>query len=134
MKRARILSVIEGQNCLYVKLDKYSHIDTNKLMQLINSKDSKIKFDLNNFNQLIISDIEDAENVIEYIKIVSDETDFLISDSSERNFTVRKEKEFLQNLKELKNVTCIIVSHKMAALEICNKKIQIKDGKIISEG
>lgn len=44
------------------------------------------------------------------------------------------EKEFLQNLKELKNVTCIIVSHKMAALEICNKKIQIKDGKIISEG
>ena len=44
------------------------------------------------------------------------------------------EKEFLQNLKELKNVTCIIVSHKMDALEICNKKIQIKDGKIISEG
>lgn len=44
------------------------------------------------------------------------------------------EKEFLQNLKELKNVTCIIVSHKMAALEICNKKIQIKDGKIMSEG
>lgn len=44
------------------------------------------------------------------------------------------EKEFLQNLKELKNVTCIIVSHKMAALEICNKKIQIKNGKIISEG
>ena len=44
------------------------------------------------------------------------------------------EKEFLQNFKELKNVTCIIVSHKMAALEICNKKIQIKDGKIISEG
>ena len=31
------------------------------------------------------ADIEDAENVIEYIKIVSDETDFLISDSSERN-------------------------------------------------
>ena len=31
-------------------------------MRLINSKDSKIKFDLNNFNQLIISDIEDAEN------------------------------------------------------------------------
>ena len=44
------------------------------------------------------ADIEDAENVIEYVKIVSDETDFLISDSSERNFTVRKEKEFLQNI------------------------------------
>lgn len=40
------------------------------------------------------------------------------------------EKEFLQNLKELKNVTCIIVSHKMAALEICNKKFKSKTVKL----
>ncbi|MGN0521084.1 MAG: ABC transporter ATP-binding protein [Eubacterium sp.] len=44
------------------------------------------------------------------------------------------EKQFLQNLKELENVTCIIVSHKKAALEICNKTIKIINGKIISEG
>lgn len=43
------------------------------------------------------------------------------------------EKEFLTNLKEMKNVTCIIVSHKKAALDICNKCIQIVDGKILSE-
>ena len=58
--------------------------------------------------------IEDAENVIEYIKIVSDETDFLISDSSERNFTVRKEKEFLQNIQSS-------ILEKMFLCEIKNK-------------
>lgn len=44
------------------------------------------------------------------------------------------EKKFLTNLRSLKNITCIIVSHKTAALEICNKRIQILNGKIISEG
>lgn len=41
------------------------------------------------------------------------------------------EKEFLTNLRELNNVTCIIVSHKKAALEICNRHIEIIDGKIV---
>lgn len=41
------------------------------------------------------------------------------------------EKRFLQNLQELNDKTCIIVSHKMAALEICNKHIQIVDKKIV---
>lgn len=41
------------------------------------------------------------------------------------------EKQFLTNLRELQNVTCIIVSHKKAALEICNKHIQIINGKIV---
>ena len=40
---------------------------------------------------------------------------------------------FLTNLKELKEKTCIIVSHKRAALEICNKHIQIIDHKIVME-
>ncbi len=43
------------------------------------------------------------------------------------------EKQFLTNLKELKNKTCIIVSHKRAALEICNKHIRIIDSKIVME-
>ncbi|MCM1115541.1 MAG: ABC transporter ATP-binding protein/permease [Clostridium sp.] len=41
------------------------------------------------------------------------------------------EKQFLTRLKALDNVTCIIVSHKKAALEICNKRIQIMNGKIV---
>ncbi|MBR2133761.1 MAG: ABC transporter ATP-binding protein [Eubacterium sp.] len=40
------------------------------------------------------------------------------------------EKQFLSNLRKLENVSCIIVSHKLAALEICNKHIRIIDGKI----
>ena len=43
------------------------------------------------------------------------------------------EKQFLTNLKELENKTCIIVSHKKAALEICNKHVQIEDAKIVLE-
>lgn len=41
------------------------------------------------------------------------------------------EKRFLTNLKNLNDKTCIIVSHKRAALEICNKHIQIIDQKIV---
>ena len=44
------------------------------------------------------------------------------------------EKRFLTNLKQLDNKTCIIVSHKKAALEICNKHVQIIDSKIVVEG
>ncbi|MGN0532009.1 MAG: ABC transporter ATP-binding protein [Eubacterium sp.] len=43
------------------------------------------------------------------------------------------ELRFLQNLKDMKDKTCIIVSHKRAALEICNKHIQIIDSKIVME-
>lgn len=43
------------------------------------------------------------------------------------------ELQFLKNLRQMKNKTCIIVSHKKAALEICNKHIQIVDGKIVME-
>ena len=43
------------------------------------------------------------------------------------------EKRFLENLKELKTKTCIIVSHKRAALDICNKHVQIIDSKIVVE-
>lgn len=43
------------------------------------------------------------------------------------------ELRFLQNLRELNDKTCIIVSHKKAALEICNKHIQIVDSKIVME-
>ena len=64
------------------------------------------------------ANIEDAKNVIEYIKIVSDETDFLISDSSERNFTVKKEKEFLQNIQNS-------ILEKMFLCEIENKIVGI---------
>ncbi len=40
------------------------------------------------------------------------------------------EKQLLQNLRSLKNKTCVIISHKHAAFEICNKHIYIENKKI----
>ena len=40
------------------------------------------------------------------------------------------EEAVLRNLKEMKGVTCIIVSHKQAALRVCNRHIQIEEKKI----
>lgn len=55
----------------------------------------------------------------------------LLLDEATSALDEETEKQFLTNLKELDNVTCIIVSHKKAALEICNKHIQINNGKIV---
>lgn len=57
----------------------------------------------------------------------------LLLDEATSALDEETEKEFLTNLKSLENVTCIIVSHKKAALEICNKHIRIENSKIISE-
>ncbi|MCH5321415.1 MAG: ABC transporter ATP-binding protein [Eubacterium sp.] len=55
----------------------------------------------------------------------------LLLDEATSALDENTEKQFLTNLKALENVTCIIVSHKKAALEICNKNIQIINGKIV---
>ncbi|MGN1202056.1 MAG: ATP-binding cassette domain-containing protein, partial [Eubacterium sp.] len=57
----------------------------------------------------------------------------LLLDEATSALDEETEKQFLTNLKELDNVTCIIVSHKKAALEICNRHIQIINGKIVEE-
>ncbi len=44
------------------------------------------------------------------------------------------EKKVLENIKALKNRTCIIVSHKKAAEKVCNRHIKIIEGKIIEVG
>ena len=62
LKRVRVLSVMEGHYNIYVKLDKYSKIDTDKLVKLINTKNSGVYFDKDNLNQLIIPVATDKEN------------------------------------------------------------------------
>lgn len=57
----------------------------------------------------------------------------LLLDEATSALDEETEKQFLTNLKQLENKTCIIVSHKKAALEICNKYVQIVDSKIICE-
>lgn len=43
------------------------------------------------------------------------------------------ERKVLDNLKSLREITLIIVSHKKAPAHICNRKIKIKNGKIIED-
>ena len=43
------------------------------------------------------------------------------------------EKLLLENLKTLKNKTCVIISHKKSAISVCNRHIEIVDGVIIEE-
>lgn len=57
----------------------------------------------------------------------------LLLDEATSALDEETEKEFLTNLRKLKDVTCIIVSHKKAALEICNRHIEIIDGKIVED-
>lgn len=40
------------------------------------------------------------------------------------------ERKLLQNIKAMENKTCIIISHKRAAFDVCNKKIYIDNKKI----
>ncbi len=41
------------------------------------------------------------------------------------------EERVLRNIKTLKNCTCVIVSHKKAALNVCNKEVMIEDKRFV---
>lgn len=56
----------------------------------------------------------------------------IIFDEATSALDADTEVQLLKNLKTLKNKTCILISHKMAAKEICNKEIIIQNKKIIS--
>ncbi|MEG2396058.1 MAG: ABC transporter ATP-binding protein [Oscillospiraceae bacterium] len=55
----------------------------------------------------------------------------LLLDEATSALDEETEKELLKNIKAINNKTCIIISHKNAAYEICNKEIIIKNDKII---
>jgi len=42
------------------------------------------------------------------------------------------EKKLLYNIKQMKNKTCILISHKQAAYSICNKELKVENKKIVS--
>jgi ATP-binding cassette subfamily B protein len=43
------------------------------------------------------------------------------------------EKRLIENLRELHNKTLLLITHKKAALGVCNKELKIIDGRIIIE-
>lgn len=57
----------------------------------------------------------------------------LLLDEATSALDEETEHRFLTNLKQLDDKTCIIVSHKKAALDICNKHVQISNSKIVVE-
>lgn len=59
------------------------------------------------------------------------EAPILLLDECTSALDEETEKKLLTNLKMLKNKTCIIITHKKAALSICNKEVIIKDKKIV---
>jgi ATP-binding cassette subfamily B protein len=54
----------------------------------------------------------------------------LLLDEATSALDEQTEKMVLDNLKTIEGITLIIVTHKKAALEICNRNIQIKKKKI----
>ena len=56
----------------------------------------------------------------------------IIFDEATSALDADTEVQLLKNIKTLNNKTCILISHKMAAKEICNKEIIIQNKKIIS--
>ena len=57
----------------------------------------------------------------------------LLLDESTSALDSETEKLLLQNLKTLKNKTCLIVTHRPAALEIADKIVRVEEGKILAQ-
>ncbi|WP_295157534.1 GNAT family N-acetyltransferase [uncultured Brachyspira sp.] len=66
--------------------------------------------------------IEDAENVVNYIVKVSDETNFMMSDSNERELDIKKEEEFLQNIQKSITAKMFLCEIDGKIIGICNLK------------
>ena len=60
LRDMKVLSVIEGNYNIYIKLNEYSKIDGAKIAALINKKGSGLYLDNTNFNQLIVPMVEDT--------------------------------------------------------------------------
>lgn len=56
--------------------------------------------------------------------------DFLLLDEATSALDENTEAKVLENIGNLKDKTCIIVTHRKAALKICNKHLYLKDKKI----
>lgn len=60
-------------------------------------------------------------------------SDIILLDEATSALDEQTEKKLLENIRGIDGVTCIIISHKSAALEICNREIRIEDKKIIEK-
>ena len=55
----------------------------------------------------------------------------LLLDEATSALDEQTEAKVLENLRQLKNRTVIIVTHRKAALDICNRIVEMEDGRIV---
>ena len=55
----------------------------------------------------------------------------ILLDEATSALDAETEKELIANIKKMSGKTCIFITHKTAALEICDRVISIKNGSII---
>ena len=55
----------------------------------------------------------------------------ILLDEATSALDAKTEKELIANIKKMSGKTCIFITHKTAALEICDRVISIKNGSII---
>lgn len=58
----------------------------------------------------------------------------LLLDESTSALDEKTEAKLLKNISTLRDKTCLIVTHRKAALAICSRRLHIADGKVIQEG
>ena len=63
-------------------------------------------------------------------RAVLSDAPILLLDEATSALDEKTEKQVLSNIRELKNKTCVIISHKAAAFEICDTELRIADKKI----
>ena len=54
----------------------------------------------------------------------------LLLDEATSALDAQTERRLLQNLKALPGKTCLLISHKTAALDVCDRVIEIRDGRV----
>ncbi len=55
----------------------------------------------------------------------------LLLDEATSALDIDTEKQLLNNLRNMRNITCILISHKESAYSVCNKVVKIENKKII---
>lgn len=55
----------------------------------------------------------------------------IILDEATSALDAKTELRLLENIEQLKNKTCILISHKKAAYKVCDKEVRIEDKKIV---
>ncbi len=66
-------------------------------------------------------------------RAILNDAPILLLDEATSALDEQTEKQLLMNLQEQKDKTCIIITHKKAALDVCNRELRIVDKRVVSK-